>query len=72
MPSMVLSGLLYVTLQSQSGQLQQAASSKKQEKKLQQLMKSAKPSSTSVVWSMVSPGLLDRLEMTEDFDLLVR
>jgi hypothetical protein len=65
---MMLSGLAYFTL-IPSGQQQQPATSKKQEKKLQQM----KPTKSGgiMTWNQVSPALLERLEMTEDFDLLV-
>jgi hypothetical protein len=68
---MVLNGLLFVTLKQQDAPQPVPASSKKQEKKQQQV-KTAQASSASMAWSSVSPGLLDRLEMSEDFDLLVR
>jgi hypothetical protein len=68
---MVLNGLLFVTLKTQNAPQPLPASTKKQEKKQQQL-KTAQASTSSMAWSTVSPGLLERLEMTEDFDLLVR
>lgn len=72
MPSMVLSGLLFVTLQQQSAAQPQAPSSKKQEKKMQQQMKVAGSSSAKMAWGYISPALLERLEMSDEFDMLVR
>ncbi|WIA08801.1 hypothetical protein OEZ86_011380 [Tetradesmus obliquus] len=67
MPSMVLSGLVFMTLKTQGAPQLPAASSKKQEKK----QSKAVPSSSVMTWSQVHPGLLDRLEMTEEFDMLL-